>query len=441
MFAFNDRRFSDRIIIVSTEPAPEDQKVCLVDLQKQAEAEEQAKAEEKKCNKRKRPDGQEDEQKPAKRVFTKKHIKAMKKPLQDFIKTFSDDFLNAHANVHDKAEEVEGVDEQHGNSKTIYVSAAIVASESMFFRTLWTSSMKDSVQETVYIKVDSATEIGLFVLMLQYIYSKKLPNPLTVRGLLHLFILANRYEVKSLMVVCIKRLKEAISTAEDADATLSFLSNFTLIDDCKILHMAAQNVLKNRFAGRQLYDPKVLDLSIAGLRGLLSSPHEGWHENDIYRIVQLWADRHDNYSVIELVQGEFLSRSFFVDVVWRDSILQQAPIWERWLAHYTEFFISGRVRQEQYFPMYLPAVLGDDREVTVTLQSDIKETVYLFGYKFAIRHDNDTCTLSLDIKGSGLSSDRFLVVLGVGHPETTIVLSPSSLEFSVSPGTAVSLVA
>ena len=121
----------------------------------------------------------------------------------------------------------------------LHVSSSILSGYSPMFAKMFTSEFKESKDKEFIIQVDNDEERQLHVVMMSFLYNDKLPD-LTPHQLLHLLILADKYEISALSAACLAKLT---STAFSPEFAIELLQLKSLPAVCNELVETAKNVV------------------------------------------------------------------------------------------------------------------------------------------------------------------------------------------------------
>ncbi|KAL6518911.1 hypothetical protein OROHE_017664 [Orobanche hederae] len=140
-------------------------------------------------------------------------------------------------------------DERHINAtslvKTIHINSLILAARSQFFPVLkWHARVWDSGQKLVTLRIQTLEEVSLMDL-LKYVYSNNLPT--TLHALLHLSVIADKFEVASCLRDCTQSLQNMPMTCESASLYLDLPPSLLMSPTVEPLIDAAKQFLVARF--------------------------------------------------------------------------------------------------------------------------------------------------------------------------------------------------
>ena len=99
--------------------------------------------------------------------------------------------------------------------ETIYVSSAILAAKSSFFRKLFSNGMKESGQREATVRLADSEEKA-FMELLRFMYMGKLTPTTEPTHLVDILMAADKFEAISCMKLCGERLIDLPMTPESA---------------------------------------------------------------------------------------------------------------------------------------------------------------------------------------------------------------------------------
>jgi hypothetical protein len=471
-FAWDDPHFSDKVIWLVSDEFQEKKKE--EDEEKKADHEEKkADHEEKKADhegkgggkKRKREEeekGQEQNEPPKKKIkkklkWSRKDIQRMKKPLKDFLANNSHHWLHQitsstpneiikiagntqHEIKKDNGDGIlplDSVDMDEHVFCRVRICSTIVAGASRVFHKMLLCGLRETHDSRIIIRVANQQEACLFVMMLKYFYCGRLPTEegLTIETFLYLFILADRYEIVSLMDDCVRNLLKTINTSADANSILEFLDQFhetTLTESCRTLYNKAVQLLGRLYGSLEDFTgSEFTKLSLISLQSLLGTGHGRQyvvaHENTIYQALRHWATVNEPSEELFLVclDGHRLTHHFFLDVVKGDSLFAHHATWNVWMNTVVDHFLSNEKRR--HFFLGEAATIKEyrcNREAFLTCKlpaAGESSACFLLGYFFNVKCREEGSiatkhvTLELDAAKSHLSDlfyVNFLLLLG-----------------------------
>ncbi|KAL6551546.1 hypothetical protein OROGR_007700 [Orobanche gracilis] len=190
-------------------------------------------------------------------------------------------------------------DERHINAtslfKTIHINSLILAARSQFFRKLFSNGMLESGQKLVTLRIQTLEEVPIMDL-LKYVYGNILPT--TLHALLHLSVIADKFEVASCLRDCTQSLQNMPMTCEAASLYLNLPPSLLMSPTVEPLIDAAKQFLVARFKDIDQYDEEMLNLSLASIKMIISSDDlQVTSEGVVFDLVLTWA--RNQYSDLE----------------------------------------------------------------------------------------------------------------------------------------------
>ncbi|KAM1025096.1 hypothetical protein ACFX13_038996 [Malus domestica] len=180
--------------------------------------------------------------------------------------------------------------------RTLHVSSPILAARSPFFYKLFSNGMRESEQRQVSLRIHESEEAPLLE-VLNFMYSNTL-SVMTPTGLLDVFKVADKFEVASCMRDCSRSLQKLPMTRESALLYLGLPSSILIADAVQPLTDAAKQFLAERYKEITKFQDEVLSLPLAGIEAVLSSNDlQVASEDSIYDFVLKWA--RTNYPKLE----------------------------------------------------------------------------------------------------------------------------------------------
>ncbi|XP_068306141.1 BTB/POZ domain-containing protein POB1-like [Pyrus communis] len=180
--------------------------------------------------------------------------------------------------------------------RTLHVSSPILAARSPFFYKLFSNGMRESEQRQVSLRIHESEEAPLME-VLNFMYSNTL-SAMTPTALLDVFKVADKFEVASCMRDCSRSLQKLPMTRESALLYLGLPSSILIADAVQPLTDAAKQFLAERYKEITKFQDEVLSLPLAGIEAVLSSNDlQVASEDSIYDFVLKWA--RTNYPKLE----------------------------------------------------------------------------------------------------------------------------------------------
>ncbi|KAL8539416.1 hypothetical protein ACS0TY_001146 [Phlomoides rotata] len=171
--------------------------------------------------------------------------------------------------------------------KTIHINSLILAARSQFFRKLFSNGMLESGQKLVTLRIQTLEEVSLMDL-LKYVYSNNLPT--TLHALLHLLVIADKFEVASCLRDCTRLLQNMPMTCESASFYLDLPPSLQTSHTVEPLIDAAKQFLVAHFKDFNQCNEEMLNLPLAGIQVVLSSDDlQVTSEGVVFDSVLMWA--------------------------------------------------------------------------------------------------------------------------------------------------------
>ncbi|KAF7075971.1 hypothetical protein CFC21_080694 [Triticum aestivum] len=153
--------------------------------------------------------------------------------------------------------------------KTIHINSAILAVRSPFFLKLFSNGMKESDQTHPTLRIADSDENALMEL-LNFIYSGKLTTA-EPSLLLDILMAADKFEVVSCMRHCCQLLTSLPWTTESALLCLDHPCTMSMAAEVQLLISAAKDFLVNKYKDYNNLRKEVTNISLAGIKAILSS--------------------------------------------------------------------------------------------------------------------------------------------------------------------------
>ncbi|KAM1185551.1 hypothetical protein ACFX2G_015152 [Malus domestica] len=175
--------------------------------------------------------------------------------------------------------------------RTLHVSSPILAAKSPFFYKLFSNGMRESGQRQVSLRIHESEEAPLMK-VLNFIYSNTL-SAMTPTALLDVFKVADKFEVASCMRYCSRSLLKLPMTCESALLYLDLPSSILMSDAVQPLTDAAKQFLAGHYKEITKFQDEVLSLPLVGIEAVLSSNDiQAVSEDSIYDFVLKWSRTH-----------------------------------------------------------------------------------------------------------------------------------------------------
>ncbi|CAI9279077.1 unnamed protein product [Lactuca saligna] len=175
--------------------------------------------------------------------------------------------------------------------KTIHISSPILAAKSPFFYKLFSNGMKESEEPNVNLQIN-ASEEAAFMELLNFIYSNTLTST-SAHALLDVLMAADKFEVSSCMKQCSSLLRNLPMTHELALLYLDLPSTVSMAEAVQPLTNAAKKFLTVRYKDITKSRDIILNLPLGTFEAILSSDAlQVPSEDAVYDFVLKWARIH-----------------------------------------------------------------------------------------------------------------------------------------------------
>ncbi|MCD7449577.1 Boi protein [Datura stramonium] len=175
--------------------------------------------------------------------------------------------------------------------RTLHISSPILAANSRFFYKLFSNGMKESEQREVTIQIHASEEAAVMDL-LNFMYSNTL-SATSPTDVLDVLMAADKFEVASCMRYCSRILRNLHMTTESALLYLDLPYSIVMADAVLSLTNAAKLFLSIRFRDITKHQEEVLKLPLSGMEAILSSDDlQIASEDAVYDFVLKWARMH-----------------------------------------------------------------------------------------------------------------------------------------------------
>lgn len=183
---------------------------------------------------------------------------------------------------------------------SIFISSAILAAKSPFFYKLFSNGMQESDQRHAILRINASEEAALMEL-LGFMYSGKLSNT-SPAMLLDVLMAADKFQVASCMAYCSHLLRSLAMTTESALLYLELPSLVSMSSTVQLLADDAKVFFAEKY--KDLSNPEVMDLSLAGIEAILYSDSlQVASEDSVYDFAVKWAraqypDMHERKQIL-----------------------------------------------------------------------------------------------------------------------------------------------
>ncbi|XP_057746597.1 BTB/POZ domain-containing protein POB1-like [Arachis stenosperma] len=172
--------------------------------------------------------------------------------------------------------------------RTLYISSPILAAKSPFFYKLFSNGMKESEQTHVTIRINASEEAAV-VDLLNFMYTNML-SASSATALLDVLMAADKFEVASCMRYCSQLLRNMPMTSESALLYLELPFTLLMADAVQPLTHAARQYLASIYKDILKFQEEVMSLPLVGIEAILSSDDlQITSEDALYDIVLKWA--------------------------------------------------------------------------------------------------------------------------------------------------------
>ncbi|KAL1313242.1 hypothetical protein HN51_039821 [Arachis hypogaea] len=172
--------------------------------------------------------------------------------------------------------------------RTLYISSPILAAKSPFFYKLFSNGMKESEQTYVTLRINASEEAAV-VDLLNFMYTNTL-SASSATALLDVLMAADKFEVASCMRYCSQLLRNMPMTSESALLYLELPFTLLMADAVQPLTRAARQYLASRYKDILTFQEEVMSLPLVGIEAILSSDDlQIASEDALYDVVLKWA--------------------------------------------------------------------------------------------------------------------------------------------------------
>ncbi|KAL1363339.1 hypothetical protein AAHE18_03G142300 [Arachis hypogaea] len=172
--------------------------------------------------------------------------------------------------------------------RTLYISSPILAAKSPFFYKLFSNGMKESEQTHVTLRINASEEAAV-VDLLNFMYTNTL-SASSATALLDVLMAADKFEVASCMRYCSQLLRNMPMTSESALLYLELPFTLLMADAVQPLTHAARQYLASIYKDILKFQEEVMSLPLVGIEAILSSDDlQMTSEDALYDIVLKWA--------------------------------------------------------------------------------------------------------------------------------------------------------
>ena len=345
-----------------------------------------------------------------KHTWTKSDMTAMKDTLQNFVSSHivPTEAPAAPAPLDDDAA---SDDEPFAQ---IRASKAILAAYSGFFRDMWESKFKEATEGNVTMYAMNDSEAELIVQALKYCYTESLSDELTVPDLIHMFMVADKYQMAKLMTHTMVRLPKQMKTLQDACLIIDLIDTLPQItQDCKPVYIRAIECLGTHFKDmhKMWTTDDFVKLSLRAVCALFSVAgrnhlDKNFDEAMVYRAIQRWSATNSpsDALVTETLLIERLEPDFYFNVIAHDVTFSKLNVWPAWCKRYQMTWMNQYLCASfnRYHHLEEPKLQLGTRTVTLSTLTDgrLWHRGYLF--KIVCLEQQDVCEISVEAKESGL---------------------------------------
>lgn len=169
--------------------------------------------------------------------------------------------------------------------KQIKVSAAIIASESSYFKKLLGNGMKETDENVVSIRV-TEEEVEAFEELIHYIYKEKFIRT-EPHHLLKIVVAADKFQVNRAAIFCAELMLESEMTTESAVIYLDCPVELEVMASVKV---AARGFLVNSFKEVLRHEEVLLKMPLSAIKSIFSSSELVVPSEDtVYTFLLKWA--------------------------------------------------------------------------------------------------------------------------------------------------------
>ncbi|KAL8103143.1 BTB/POZ domain-containing protein At2g46260-like [Apium graveolens] len=188
--------------------------------------------------------------------------------------------------------------------KTIHISSAVLAIKSPYFYKLFSNGMRES-ERVAKLQIHTSEEAALMEL-LNFMYKNSLSTA-TLYSLLDVLIAADKYDVPSCMEYCSQQLSKLPMNCDLALSYMDLPASVLQAVALQELTDSAKKYIAVQFRDVKKFENLVLNLSLAGIEAILSSDDiQVCSEDVVYDLILKWAEVH--YPQLEERRGVLETR-------------------------------------------------------------------------------------------------------------------------------------
>eukprot|EP01102_Stenamoeba_stenopodia_P003459 TRINITY_DN1347_c0_g3_i1.p1 TRINITY_DN1347_c0_g3~~TRINITY_DN1347_c0_g3_i1.p1 ORF type:complete len:412 (+),score=71.70 TRINITY_DN1347_c0_g3_i1:380-1615(+) len=275
--------------------------------------------------------------------------------------------------------------------ESVYVSKLVLASESEYFRNLFSNGMAESSQTTIEVVVE-ADERPYFVDMIRSVFTEELQTASSVSDIIKVLNQCDKYLMESVANACKEVLKQQLQSFEDAEEYFSIILDYSHLADDEIAEIA-RNRLVDHFCSLEVdviqrhYNEKVVDktivenffsLSMLALHELLeSSALQISSENAIFQAIMLWRQNQskevpteDMINLFSRVRYEWLTTDYVVDVVLKNPYIRSSASIQNIIATVQLEKYGSKQRKRLSLPPRIGGVTSITKRFKIEKQND-----------------------------------------------------------------------